>query len=86
MNPIKAIRAFRSYRKAKAGWEGYVASKEPVMLAQAIGGAIALAAAFGLQIDMTPEQMTGLAVTIAMVAAWVARRKVTPVAKLPPPS
>lgn len=55
---------------------------EPVLVLGVVQAAVALAAAFGL--DLTGEQVATIVAFSAALLSLIARRQVTPTRKLPP--
>ena len=53
---------------------------EPAVVSQVVGQALALGAAFGLELSM--EQTAALNGVVALVVAFIIRAKVTPMAKI----
>lgn len=63
----------------------FVVGREPVATATGLAGGVAalvgILQAFDV-LHLTPEQLAALAALVTWLAGWVARRVVTPVAKL----
>lgn len=63
----------------------FVVGREPVAAATGLAGGVAAVVGVLQAFDvlhLTPEQLAALAALVTWMAGWVARRAVTPVAKL----
>lgn len=63
---------------------GFVVGREPVASATGVAGVVTalfgVVAAYG--VDMSPELVAAVGALVAALAGWLARRAVTPVAKI----
>jgi hypothetical protein len=79
MNPVQLFKLWRAWTKVQSAWKEYQVSKEPVMLGQLVAAGATIAALFGL--DLSQEQVASIAVVASLVMGWIARARVSPVAK-----